>query len=109
MPAADASTREAYTHEVISFGFWAGDESVPEPSFYSYVFPSPDGLDAEPLEPAAASWNLRTGIPQALLAYEAIRAAADPAAELLRFLESAYQAGAKLRGWDVEGLRRDPG
>jgi hypothetical protein len=109
MPEADASTREAYTHEVISFGFWAGDESVPEPSFYSYTHPSPDGLDAEPLEPAAANWNLRLGTPQALLAYEAIRTAADPATDLLRFLESSYQAGAKLRGWDVEGLRRDAG
>lgn len=109
MPEAGGVAREAYTHEVISFGFWAGDELVPEPSFYSYVFPSPDGLDAEPLEPAAASWNLRLGTPQALLAYDALRAAADPAAELLRFLESSYQAGAKLRGWDVEGLRRDAG
>jgi hypothetical protein len=109
LPEADASTREAYTHEVISFGFWAGDDAVPEPSFYSYVHPSPDGLDAEPLEPAAANWNLRLGTPQALLAYEAIRAAADPAEDLLRFFESAYQAGAKLRGWDVEGLRREAG
>ena len=109
LPEADASTREAYTHEVISFGFWAGDDSVPEPSFYSYVHPSPDGLDAEPLEPEAASWNLRIGTPQALLAYDAVRAGGDPAADLLRFFESSYQAGARLRGWDVEGLTRDPG
>lgn len=108
LPGADASTREAYTHEVISFGFWAGDESVPEPSFYSYTHPSPDGLEGEPLEPAAASWNLRTGTPQALLAYDAVRAAADPAGDLLRFLETGYRAGGRLRGWDLEGLRREP-
>jgi len=109
LPEADASTREAYTHEVISFGFWAGDDAVPEPSFYSYTHPSPDGLDAEPLEPEAAGWNLRTGTPQALLAYDAVRAAADPAEELLRFLESSYRAGGRLRGWDLEGLRREAG
>jgi len=109
LPEADVSTREAYTHEVISFGFWAGDEAVPEPSFYSYTHPSPDGLDAEPLEPAAAGWNLRTGTPQALLAYDAVRTAADPAEELLRFLESSYRAGGRLRGWDLDGLRREPG
>jgi hypothetical protein len=109
LPEADPVTREAYTHEVISFGFWAGDESVPEASFYSYTSPSPDGLDAEPLEPAAASWNLRTGTPQALLAYDAARSAADPDGEVLRFLESAYQAGARLRGWDDAALRRSAG
>lgn len=107
MPEAGAVTREAYSHEVISFGFWAGDEAVPEASFYSYAFPSPDGLYAEPLEPAAAAWNLRTGTPQGLLSWDAVRAAADPASDLLRFLESSYQAAAKLRGWDVEGLRRE--
>jgi len=66
-----------------------------------------EGLDAEPLEPDAASWNLRTGTPQALLAYDAVRGAAEPAAESLRFLESGDQAGARLRGWDVAGLRRE--
>lgn len=106
LPEADASTREAYTHEVISFGFWAGDEAVPAPSFYSYTHPSPDGLDAEPLEPEAAVWNLRTGTPQALLAYDAVRSAADPAEDLLRFLESSYRAGGRLRGWDLDGLHR---
>lgn len=108
-PDADPVTREAYSHEVISFGFWAGDEAVPEASFYSYVHPSPDGLDAEPLEPAAAAWNLRTGTPQGLLSWNAVRTAADPAGDLLAFLESSYRAGAKLRGWDVDGLRRDQG
>lgn len=109
LPEADPVTREAYTHEVISFGFWAGDESLPEASFYSYVHPSPDGLDGEPLEPAAAAWNLRSGTPQGLLSWDAVRASADPAGDLLAFLESSYRAGAKLRGWDTDGLRRDAG
>lgn len=106
LPEADATTREAYTHEVISFGFWAGDDSLPEASFYSYTHPSPEGLENEPLEPETATWSLRTGTPQALLAYDAVRAAVDPAAELLRFLESAYRASGRLRRWDLEGLRR---
>lgn len=106
LPGADASTREAYTHEVISFGFWPGDESTPEPSFYSYTFPSPDGLETEPLEPAAARWNLDSGTPQARLAWDAVRTAAEPAEEVLRFLESSYRAGGRLRGWDLDDLRR---
>lgn len=107
MPEAGVVGREAYSHEVISFGFWAGDDSVPEPSFYSYTHPSPDGLQAEPLEPEAAIWSVSGGTPQARLSYEAVRTAPDPAAEVLRFLESSYQAGARLRGWDIVGLRRD--
>lgn len=93
--------REAYSHELVSFGFWAGDASVPEPSFYSYTYPEPPGLRAAPLEPSGAHWSEGT----ALFGYERLRNHADPAGALLDFLESAYQAGATRAGWDLEGFR----
>jgi hypothetical protein len=103
--SADAVTREAYSHEVVSFGFWAGDRTVREPAYYSYTAPEPDGLREQPLAPAEAHWASPFGPSSlALLPYEAVRAAADPRATLLEFLESAYQAGARTAGWDVENL-----
>lgn len=101
----DAVTREAYSHEVISFGFWFGDENVPEPAFYSYTSPEPPGLTDEPLRPAAASWVPNRGAHLALLRYDDARAADDPRGEVLDFLESAYAAGARRAGWDAERLR----
>ena len=103
-PTADAVTREAYSREVISFGFWFGDDRFAEPAFYSYTAPEPDGLAAEPLEPSAAEWVARNSSHLAVLRYEAARAAADPRATVLAFYESAYQAGARLAGWDVQRL-----
>lgn len=99
-PAADAVTTEAYSHEVVSFGFWAGDQKVREPSYYSYTAPWPPGLRERPLRPDAAVWTET----MALLPYEAVRAAADPRSSLLEFLESAYEAGADAAGWDREDL-----
>lgn len=96
--------REAYSHELVSFGFWAGDALVPEPSFYSYTYPEPPGLRAVPLEPAGARWSEGT----ALLPLEQLRRHADPEGALLRFLESTYYAGATRAGWDLEGLRAAP-
>lgn len=100
LPGADGVTREAYSHEVISFGFWAGDQNVREPSYYSYTAPESAGLRERPLRPAAAKWTET----MALLPYEAVRTAADPRAALLEFLESAYEAGAGAAGWDREDL-----
>lgn len=94
--------REAYSHEVISFGFWFGDDKVPAPAFYSYTAPEPVGLPDEPLSPAAASWQEANGSHMALLMYESLRTADDPRAAALEFLETTYQAGAKAAGWDVE-------
>lgn len=94
--------REAYSHEVISFGFWFGDDKVPAPAFYSYVAPEPEGLAEEPLSPASAQWAESNGAHLALLMYEAVRTTKDPRATALEFLESAYQAGARRAGWDVE-------
>jgi hypothetical protein len=101
---ADSVTREAYSREVISFGFWFGDDSFPEPAFYSYTAPEPDGLAGEPLAPRSARWVPRNGSHLAVLTYDDARAADDPRGGVLDFYESAYQAGARLAGWDVERL-----
>jgi hypothetical protein len=101
---ADPVTREAYSHELISFGFWAGDQNLGEAAFYSYTAPEPEGLRGAALRPAAARWTeLPTG-GIAILPYEAVRTATEPRAALLAFLQSAYEAGAAAAGWDVEGL-----
>jgi Family of unknown function (DUF5996) len=101
----DAVTREAYSHEVISAGFWFGDETFAEPAFYSYTAPEPAGLTEEPLRPAEARWVERGSSHLALLRYDDTRAAADPRATVLEFLESAYLAGARRAGWEVDKLR----
>ena len=103
---ADPVTREAYSHEVISFGFWPGDRNLREPAFYSYTAPEPEGLTDEPLRPASASWAPEGGT--ALLMYEDLRKTESPRETLLDFMESAYQAGAKTAGWDVEAFHASP-
>lgn len=107
-PAARTSDKDAYTHEVISFGFWAGDETVPAPAFYAYAYPSPEGLDAETIRPDAARWVDNNGSPMATLMYDDIRQMDNPRSALLAFLESTYQAGARLAGWDVPALTVPP-
>ncbi|EGV42480.1 hypothetical protein BZARG_2225 [Bizionia argentinensis JUB59] len=97
--------KEAYSHEVISFGFWFGDDTIKEPAFYSYTYPSPNGIDKEPLQPKAAKWQDSNGSPMALLLYKDIIESENPKKQILDFLESSYQAGAKLSGWDVEDLQ----
>jgi hypothetical protein len=108
MPGADAVTRDAYSHEVVSFGFWAGDDHTPEPAFYSYTAPEPEGLRDQPLRPAAARWATVRGGSMALYTYEAFRTADDPRASLLEFLDSAYLAGATTAGWDIDALAYRP-
>jgi hypothetical protein len=106
-PDADAITREAYSHEVIAFGWWPGDDrTTPFPAYYSYTAPEPDGLRARPLAPSAAFWQDTGSGSLAILPYDAVRAAAEPAAELLLFYERAYRAGAEAAGWDVAALAR---
>ena len=97
-PKADRVTREAYSDEVISFGFWFGDDQVPEPAFYSYVAPEPEGLANQPLEPAEASWTDRGGSHLAVLPWAAVRTARQPRATALAFLESAWRAGTVASG-----------
>lgn len=103
----DPVTREAYSHEVISFGFWPGDRDVREPAFYSYTAPEPEGLTEQPLRPQATSWTPEGGT--ALLAYEEVRTSTNPRETLLEFLQSAYEAGARTAGWDTEGFRTGAG
>jgi hypothetical protein len=103
-PTSNVVSREAYTHEAISFGFWAGDESVRTPTYYSYTFPEPPGLADEPLEPEAAHWVELGSSHQARIAYEDVRVADSPREALLRFLQSAYEAGAHAAGWPMEDL-----
>jgi hypothetical protein len=92
-PTADPVSREAYSREVISFGFWFGDDHFPEPAFYAYTAPEPAGLAGERLAPRAARWESRNGSHLAVLAYDDARAAGDPRGRVLDFYESAYQAG----------------
>jgi len=101
-PGADLVTREAYSHEVISCGFWPGDPSFREPAFYSYTAPEPENLAEQPLHPPAASWQ-EGGT--ALLTYEEVRSSSSPRETLLEFLQSAYEAGAMTAGWDMEEFR----
>lgn len=96
--------REAYSHEVISFGFWFGDDKVPAPAFYSYAAPEPAGLADEELSPPAAKWAESNGAHLALLMYDDARNSSDPHTAVMEFLESAYHAGAKLAHWDVGDL-----
>ena len=109
MPAeARTSDKDAYSHECISFGFWAGDEKVQEPAFYSYIFPAPQGLDQQPLEPENANWIMNNGSPMAVLTYADLQEVDNPRKILLEFLESAYQAGTFLAGWDIESFKVPP-
>ena len=103
VPSSDAHlpNRKACSHECISFGFWPGDEDVKGAAFYCYTYPSPDGIDREPLQPKAAQWIVSNGSPMALLMYDNLRAASDPEGALLAFLESSYQAGIKRAEWEV--------
>ena len=96
--------KDTYSHEQISFGFWAGDKNVPEPMYYSYTYPSPKGIDEEILQPKEAKWQDSNGSPMALLNYEAVKNSSNPRKAVLDFLESAYQAGAKRANWNIEEL-----
>ncbi len=102
-PDADRVTQEAYSHEVIAFGFWPGDEQMPEPSYYSYTAPEPTGLRLTKLAPPAR-WSERNGGSLALLPFDAVRSARNPQSVLHGFLQSAYEAGATAAGWNVAAL-----
>lgn len=96
--------REAYSRDVVSFGFWFGDETITEPAFYVYAVPEPDGLAERPLKPAGAEWASSGHGHLALLRYERVRKDPDPRGVVLSFYESAYHAGADLLGWDVDAV-----
>jgi hypothetical protein len=98
----DAVTREAYSHEVSSAGFWPGGGAIDYAAFYSYAYPTPDGFGKSRVRPAAAFFSQELG--EFLLPYDAVRTAADPDALLLEFLQSTYEAAANLAGWDRAAL-----
>jgi len=98
----DAVTREAYSHEVCSAGFWPGNGGANEAMFYAYAWPSPDGLAEAKVEPGAARWDSALG--EFVLPYDAVRGAADPPATLMAFLQSTYAAAADLANWDRAAL-----
>jgi hypothetical protein len=93
----DPVTREAYSHEVSSAGFWPGGPGFEEAAFYSYAYPTPPGFRDAPVQPAAAGFNATLG--EFILPYETVRSAADPDAMLLSFLQTSYAATADAAGW----------
>lgn len=105
MTGGTKADREAYSHEVVSFGFWPGDDKLPEPAYYSYTYPEPPGLADSSVDPDSAFWNVADGNAMAILKYADLRTAADPRGDLLAFFESAYQAGASRADWQLDALR----
>ena len=102
----DRITREAYSHEVSSAGFWPGGVVAAEPIFYSYIYPEPKGYREAPVVPDAARFD--TALGEFTLPYEAVRTSADPERELMGFLQSTYEAAADLAKWDRLALEREP-
>lgn len=96
-------TREAYSHEVSSVGFWPG-AGLGDPAFYSYAAPEPDGFSAATVRPPAAHYDEQ--LHEFILMYDDARNAASPSAALLEFCESTYQAAANLGHWDRNALER---
>jgi Family of unknown function (DUF5996) len=92
----------AYSHEVISAGFWPGGSGIDCPAFYAYAAPVPEGLPEERVGPAAAGWDSRLG--EFLLMYDDVRGSREPRGALMEFLETTYAAAAKRAGWDRSAL-----
>ena len=102
-PDADRITQLSYNEEVMSVGFWPGTGDV-DASLYAYAAPEPPGFAEARLAPAAAYYH--RALKEFVLPYEAVRAAANPADEILAFAESAYAAAARLGHWDRDALER---
>jgi hypothetical protein len=100
----DEATRESYSREQISSGFWYGDPNTPEPTFYSYTYPEPEGIEAETLRPDTARWAAARGSHTANYSYDEARKHDDPVGCALEFYQSAYEAGSQLAGWDDASL-----
>lgn len=101
---ADWVAEEAYSHEVMSAGFWLGSDALPEAAFYCYLYPEPEGYKEASIEPEDAYYhdNLR----EFVLPYKAVQQSPDPAGMLRKFLNSTYEAGATLSNWDREALEK---
>ena len=100
----DRITREAYSHEVESAGFWAGGATPAEPSFYSYAYPEPEGFRTK----SVAGGRFDETYGEFILPYEEVRRSSDPKALLMEFFQSAYEGAADLAGWDRSALEREP-
>lgn len=96
-----ASDREAYSHEVISVGFWPGDDTFQQAAFYGYAYPEPERLAEAKLSPGTAQWSEKNGGALAILAYDDLMLEADPAATLLGFLDSLYQGAGLAAQWPI--------
>ena len=103
-PGADSITREAYSHEVISAGFWPGGGDVNGAAFYAYAAPEPEGFSKSLVKPSEAFYH--SGLKEFLLMYDDVRTADFPRAKLMDFLQSTYEAGANLSKWDRPSLER---
>ncbi|HEV2978293.1 MAG TPA: DUF5996 family protein [Casimicrobiaceae bacterium] len=102
----DRVTRDAYSHEVSSCGFWPGGAPAPYPLFYSYAYPEPDGFAAAPIRPSGARYDV--ALHEFVLPYAAVSEAKDPGEKLLAFLQSSYEAAADLGHWDRRSLEATP-
>ena len=106
-PGADAITREAYSHEVSSAGFWPGGGDIKGPAYYSYAAPQPAGFESQPVQPAKAFYH--SGMSEFFLMYDDVRNADSPEAVLLEFLQTTYEAAANTGKWDRAALEREAG
>ncbi len=103
-PGADTMTREAYSHEVSSVGFWPGSGDIPDAAFYSYAVPAPQGFKDKQVRPDSAGYNKQLG--EFLLMYDDVRKTESPVTALLDFCQSTYEAAATLGNWDRAALER---
>src|SRR6267378_3564779 len=104
-PGADPITKEAYSHEVISHGFWPGVGPGQDPAFYAYAAPEPAGFQDAAVQPRAAFYS--KDLSEFILPYEAVRNSSSPESDLAAFLETTYNAGADLGKWDRANLERN--
>ena len=103
-PGADAMTRESYSHEVISHGWWPGGGPVNEPAFYAYAAPEPAGLREAPIRPTAAFYS--KDFSEFILPYDAVRQSASPEQDLMAFMRTTYDAAAQRAQWNRAELER---
>jgi hypothetical protein len=103
-PGVDAITRESYSHEVISHGFWPGSGVITDPAFYAYAAPEPAGFKTASMQPQSAYYSAE--LSEFILPYEKVRTAKTPEADLKAFLATTYNAAADLAHWDRAQLER---
>jgi hypothetical protein len=100
----DWVAREAYSHEVSSCGFWPGNDQMPQPVFYAYAYPEPDGFRTAKVSPGGAAYN--SALREFILPYDDVRQSASPDGTLLEFFQSSYEAAADFGAWDRSALER---